>query len=117
MRRLRRLLEHARAVVPPLLGVLSVVLLFAGLFAIDLLVGADLRVFGVSEQATQQMVFQRYGSLIIRHQEHVLLWFLGVAAALGLVVQVLYKLWERCGAWPRHQAQAVADTPPGGSTM
>ena len=43
MRRLRRLLEHARAVVPPLLGGLSVVLLFAGLFAIDLLVGGALR--------------------------------------------------------------------------
>lgn len=111
MRRLRRLFEHTRAVVPPLLGVLSVVLLFAGLFAVDLLVGADLRVFGVSDQATQQMVFQRYGSLIIRHQEHVLLWFLGVATALGLGVQILYKLWERSGAWPRKKSQPSTDTP------
>jgi arylsulfatase A-like enzyme len=111
MRRLRRLVAPLFAVGPPLLGTLVVVLLFAGLFALDLLVGADLRVFGVSDQATQQMVFQRYGSLILRHQEHVLLWFLGIAAALGLLLQVIYKLWERSGAWPRKKSQPSTDTP------
>ncbi len=111
MRRLRRLVAPLFAVGPPLLGTLVVVLLFAGLFALDLLVGADLRVFGVSDQATQQMVFQRYGSLILRHQEHVLLWFLGIGAALGLLIQVIYKLWERSGAWPRKKSQPSTDTP------
>lgn len=112
MRRLRRFLEHTRAaVLPPLLGTLAVMVLFAGLFGLDLLLGADMRVFGVSDPATQQMIFQRYGPLILHHQTRMLLLFLAVGAALGAATQVLFKLWERSGAWPRHKTQPSSQTP------
>lgn len=95
-----RLLALWQAFYPPLLGVLAVVLLYVALFGVDFLLGAELKVMGVGDAATAQRVMTRYGRTLISHQMRVLGCYVAIGAALGLVIQLVIKLWERSGAWP-----------------
>lgn len=91
-------LAHVRG---PLAGTVSVALLFALLFALDFLLGAELQVMGVSDPATQRMVMDRYGRLLLTHQARILAAYLTVGLGIGALLQIAIKLWERSGAWPR----------------
>lgn len=111
MRNRSRFLQLLMRCSPPVLGVLAVAVLYAGLFALDFAYGADLRVFGVSDAATQQMVFSRYGAMIVRHQLRLLLVFVGLGLGIGTVLQLLIMLWESTGSWPKWHHQSSAETP------
>lgn len=93
------------------LGTLTVALVFMGLFGLDFLLGVDLRVFGVSDAATQARVVDRYGRLIVHHQITLLALAAGYGAAIGAVLQIALGVWERSGAWPRRRPQHSAETP------
>lgn len=110
--RLRRVLRWvARRGGGPLLGIFAVGLLFALLFALDFLFGADLQVMGVSDPATQRMVIDRYGRLLLKHQASILATYFVIGLVLGAILQLGIKLWERSGAWPRRRPQPSRETP------
>lgn len=96
---------------PNILGLLSVMLLYAGLFGLDFLFGADLRVFGVTNADTERFVFARYGRLIATHQVRILLTYLFVSFLVGGLAQGLIALWQRTGVWPRRRRAHSAATP------
>lgn len=108
---LRAARDALRGGVPSLLGLLSVMLLYAGLFGLDFLFGADLRVFGVTDADTERIVFARYGRLIAAHQVRILLTYLLVSFIVGGLAQILITLWQRSGVWPRHRRAHSASTP------
>ncbi len=94
-----------------LAGLFAVCLLYAGLFGIDFLFGADLRVFGVYDAATERLVFTRYGHLLLVHQARILGVYLLIGLAVGAITQALIALWERSGVWPRRSHAHSAATP------
>jgi len=99
-------------VYPPVLGILAVLLLYASLFGVDFLLGADLRLYGVGDAATEQRVMSRYGRTLLWHQGRVLACYVTVGAVLGLLIQLCIKLWERTSAWPSRQKRTPSkDTP------
>lgn len=109
---LRRILSRlSRRGSGPLLGTLAVGLFFALLFALDFLFGADLQVMGVSDPATQRMVMDRYGRLLLKHQVSILGTYFVIGLVLGAILQLGIKLWERSGAWPRRRPQTSRETP------
>lgn len=83
------------AVLHPLAGVLLVVVLYVGLFFVDFLLGADLRVMGVGDAATAQKVMDRYGRTLLAHQAKVLAFYAVLGACVGVLIQALVLLWER----------------------
>lgn len=95
-----RLISAWRCVYPPALGILVVVVLYVGLFGIDFLLGADLRVMGVGDAATAERVMNRYGRTLVAHQARVLGFYATVGAVVGLFIQAIVLLWERSAAWP-----------------
>jgi hypothetical protein len=107
-RRLRARLSGLRG---PILGTLVVVALYVLLFGLDFLLGAELQVMGVSDPATQRMVMERYGRLLLSHQARILGVSVAVGLLLGVVLQLGVKLWERSGAWPRKRPQPSRETP------
>lgn len=110
--RLRRALQHvSRRGGGPLIGMVAVGLLFVLFFALDFLFGADLQVMGVSDPATQRMVMDRYGRLLLKHQARILGTYLAIGLMLGAILQLGIKLWERSGAWPRRRPQLSRETP------
>ena len=101
-----RWLSLWRAFYPPVLGVLAVLFLYAALFGIDFFLGAELRVMGVGDAATTQRVMTRYGLTLLRHQGRVLGFYVAIGAVMGLLIQLVIKLWERSGAWPSSEKRA-----------
>lgn len=79
----------------PVLGVLFVACLYVGLFGVDFLLGADLRVMGVGDAATAQKVMARYGELLFFHQGRVLGCYAALGVCVGAGIQALVFLWER----------------------
>ncbi|MFO0579284.1 MAG: sulfatase-like hydrolase/transferase [Polyangia bacterium] len=110
-RRRGRLRERLGRLSGPLLGTLAVAGLYALLFGLDFLLGAELQVMGVSDPATQRMVMERYGRLLISHQARILGVFVAVGLLVGAGLQLGIKLWERSGAWPRKRPQPSRETP------
>jgi arylsulfatase A-like enzyme len=108
---LRALGDGLHSLLPALMGLLAVELLYTGLFGLDFLFGADLRVFGVYDADTERLVFNRYGHLLIAHQARVLAVYLGAGLGAGTLAQILIALWERSGVWPRHRQAHSAATP------
>ena len=108
---LRAARDRVRASLPTALGLLSVVLLFAGLFGLDFLNGAEMRVFGVTDAETERLVFARYGRLLASHQLRIFSVYLVAGIVIGGVVQGLIALWEQSGIWPRHRPAHSAATP------
>ncbi|MBP6742958.1 MAG: sulfatase-like hydrolase/transferase [Deltaproteobacteria bacterium] len=89
-----------RAVYPPVLGIVVVGLLYCALFGVDFLLGADLRLYGVGDAATEQRVMSRYGRTLLLHQGRVLACYAAIGAGLGLLIQLCITLWERTSTWP-----------------
>lgn len=113
---LRAVGDRLRHLMPALIGLLAVALLYVGLFGIDFLFGADLRVFGVYDAGIERLVFSRYGRLLAFHQARILAAYAVAGVTVGLLSQLLIFLWERSGVWPRrrpaHSAATPVDLPP-----
>jgi len=107
----RAVREAVRSLLPTFAGMVAVALLFAGLFGLDFLFGADLRVFGVYDADTERLVLTRYGRLLITHQARILAVYLGAGLVVGLLSQGFIALWERSGAWPSHRPAHSGTTP------
>lgn len=108
---LRALGDRLRLLVPTLVGLLAVAVLYVGLFGIDFLFGADLRVFGVYDAGIERLVFSRYGRLLVAHQARLLAAYAVAGLAVGTLAQLLIYLWERSGVWPRRRPRHSAATP------
>lgn len=85
--------------------------LYAALFGVDFLFGADLRVFGVYDADTERFALSRYGRLIAWHQARVFATYVALGAISGGAIALLLTLWERSGVWPRRHRAHSASTP------
>lgn len=94
----------------PAIGVLCVMVLFLGLFALDFVFGIDLRVFGVYDADTERYALSRYGQAILWHQAKILGVYLSMGLLVGSLAQLLIGAWQASGAW-RQTGTLSSQTP------